>query len=73
MENTNVQMYVHAPAGMVSRYACVILTDVTLTQAKRACRGPGRERESGGRVVGGIPMLRPSRTAQERERKHYKT
>jgi len=36
-------------------------------------RGPGSEGESGGKVVGGVPMLRPSRTAQEREGKHYKT
>jgi len=30
-------------------------------------RGPGSEGESGGKVVGGVPMLRPSQ-AQERER-----
>jgi len=55
-------------------FGMLVLTLLTSHSHKRSAhvRGPGSERESGGRVVGGIP-LRPSRTAQERERKHYKT
>jgi len=39
---------VHAPAEMVSRYACVTLIDVTLTQAKRACTWAGQRRRKWG-------------------------